>query len=119
MADLSWNDCKLVSCLQYTPPTTPGLCSDYLDGFASTFDRYMFVISLFARNGFYVVLDNQLNDDPTLINQGQDVWLGYWRQIATAVAADPYAVNKVIIDGLNVSYYLLLSKRMIRSLARR
>ena len=90
-------------CLQYEPAVTPGLCSDYLDGFASTFDRYIFVISLFARNGFYVVLDNQLNDDPTLINQGQDVWLGYWKQIATAVAADPYAVNKVIIDGLNVS----------------
>lgn len=63
----------------------------------------MFVISLFARNGFYVVLDNQLNDDPTLINSGESVWLGYWRQIATAVAADPYAVNKVIIDPLNVS----------------
>lgn len=65
----------------------------------------MFVISLFARNGFYVVLDNQLNDDPTLINSGESVWLGYWRQIATAVAADPYAVNKVIIDPLNVSPY--------------
>ena len=89
-------------CLQYTPPTTEGICSDYLDGFASTFDRYMFVISLFARNGFYVVLDNQLNDDPTLINDGESVWLGYWRQIATAVAADQYAVNKVIIDPLNV-----------------
>ncbi len=63
----------------------------------------MFVISLFARNGFYVVLDNQLNDDPTLINSGESVWLGYWKQIATAVAADPYAVNKVIIDPLNVS----------------
>ncbi len=63
----------------------------------------MFVISLFARNGFYVVLDNQLNDDPTLINSGESVWLGYWRQIATAVAADPYAVNKVIIDPLSVS----------------
>ncbi len=90
-------------CLQYSPPITAGICSDYLDGFATTFERYMFVISLFARNGFYVVLDNQLNDDPTLINEGQDVWLGYWRQIATAVAADQYAVNKVIIDGLNVS----------------
>ncbi|KAL0048267.1 hypothetical protein WJX82_011434 [Trebouxia sp. C0006] len=87
--------------LAYSPPITEGICSDYLDGFASTFDRYMFVISLFARNGFYVVLDNQLNDDPTLINSGESVWLGYWRQIATAVAADPYAVNKVIIDPLN------------------
>ena len=63
----------------------------------------MFVISLFARNGFYVVLDNQLNDDPTLINDGESVWLGYWKQIATAVAADQFAVNKVIIDPLNVS----------------
>ena len=64
---------------------------------------YMFVISLFARNGFYVVLDNQLNKDPTVINDGEDAWLGYWRQIATAVAADEFAINKVIIDGLNVS----------------
>ena len=94
-------------CLQFTPPVTEGICSDYLDGFSSTFDRYIFVISLFARNGFYVVLDNQLNDDPTLINDGQDAWLGYWRQIATAVAADEASVNKVIIDGLNVSPALL------------
>lgn len=89
-------------CVQFSPPVTKGVCSDYLDAFASTFDRLMFVISLFARNGFYVVLDNQLNSDPTLILEGQDVWLGYWKQIATAVAADEYAVNKVIIDGLNV-----------------
>ena len=63
----------------------------------------MFVINFFARNGFYVVLDNQLNTDPTLITEGQEAWVAYWRQIATAVAADEYAVNKVIIDGLNVS----------------
>ena len=88
--------------MQFSPPTTEGVCSDYLDAFASTLERLMFVISLFARNGFYVVLDNQLNSDPTLINEGQDVWLGYWIQLATAVAADEYAVNKVIIDGLNV-----------------
>lgn len=88
--------------MQFSPPTTEGVCSDYLDAFASTFDRLIFVISLFAQNGFYVVLDNQLNSDPTLILDGQDVWLGYWRQLATAVAADEYAVNKVIIDGLNV-----------------
>ncbi|KAL3155198.1 hypothetical protein ABBQ32_013138 [Trebouxia sp. C0010 RCD-2024] len=87
--------------LAYTPPATEGICSDYLDAFSSSFERYMFVINLFARNGFYVVLDNQLNTDPTLITEGQDAWLGYWRQIATAVAADQYAVNKVIIDGLN------------------
>lgn len=92
--------------LQFTPPVTEGICSDYLDSQPSTLERYIFIISLFARNGFYVVLDNQLNSDPTLINEGQDAWLGYWRQIATAVAADEYAVNKVIIDGLNVSLLL-------------
>ena len=89
--------------MQFTLPTTEGICSDYLDAFSSTFERYMFVINFFARNGFYVVLDNQLNTDPTLITEGQEAWVGYWRQIATAVAADEYAVNKVIIDGLNVS----------------
>ena len=88
--------------VQFSPPATDGICSDYLDAFSSTFDRYIFVINLFARNGFYVVLDNQLNSDPTIILEGKEAWLGYWREIATAVAADEYAVNKVIIDGLNV-----------------
>ena len=62
----------------------------------------MFVIRLFARNGFYVVLDNHLNVDTNLTTAGQDAWQRYWRQIATAVAGDEYAVSKVIIDGLNV-----------------
>ena len=51
-------------------------------------------------NGFYVVLDNQFNADPSAKRMpGQ--WLQWWRQVLTDVIADQHSRNQVMVDLLN------------------
>ena len=53
--------------------TAPGLCNAYLPD-SSTLARFLWVVDYFARNGFYVVLDNQFNLDQTVLKD-QALWL--------------------------------------------
>ncbi len=51
-------------------------------------------------NGFYVVLDNQFNADPSAkVMTGQ--WLQWWRQVLSDVIADQHSRNQVMVDLLN------------------
>lgn len=51
-------------------------------------------------NGFYVVLDNQFNADPSAKEMtGQ--WLQWWRQVLSDVIADQHSRNQVMVDLLN------------------
>jgi aryl-phospho-beta-D-glucosidase BglC (GH1 family) len=76
-----------------------GKCSSYLPT-DSTFNRLVWVTQFFARNGFRVVLDNQLNLDRTAV-ENSVVWLQNWKRLIQAVSADAWVARHVIVDMLN------------------
>ena len=57
------------------PPTSgrAGVCNDYLP-MDSVFNRFIYVVQFFARNGFYILLDNQLNFDTTVL-ENKAAWV--------------------------------------------
>ena len=52
--------------LFYEPASTPGTCNSYLPN-DSTFNRFLWMVNFLARNGFYVVIENHVNMDPTAV----------------------------------------------------
>lgn len=82
------------------PPTqTPGICNGELPN-SSVFERFLYVVRFFARNGMYVMIDNHLNLDPTAIKDPVK-WAQYWAQLATAISQDPDTAAYVMMDILN------------------
>ena len=53
-----------------------------------------------ASHGFYVLVDNHLREDQTAL-QNQDLWIANWVTLASAIAQDPVAKEKVMLDLLN------------------
>jgi hypothetical protein len=81
------------------PPTRiEGLCNEYLPD--SVLARYVWVVQFYARNGFYVVADNHLREDQTVLEDAA-VWVRQWAQLAASLAADPVARERIILDILN------------------
>lgn len=86
--------------VQPDPATqVPGQCCQDVPN-DTVLNRYLYVLNFFARNGFYIIVDNHLNLDTTAIDN-PDGWVGYWKQLATSIAADPVASNYVMFDILN------------------
>jgi hypothetical protein len=58
-----------------TPPTggSATVCNSYLPS-DSVFNRFMYVVQFLARNGIYVLLDNQINFDTTAATD-TNAWL--------------------------------------------
>lgn len=82
------------------PPSSPsGKCNDYLPE-SSTFDRFVWVAQFYAKNGFYVLVDNHLREDQTALNDRAG-WAAAWARLARALAADPVLKSKLLIDVLN------------------
>lgn len=82
------------------PPENPtGMVNDYLPN-ASTFNRFLWVVNFFAKNGFYVLIDNHLREDQTAL-EDSDKWVQHWVQLATAIAQDPISKKQVMLDILN------------------
>jgi len=50
--------------------------------------------------GWYVLIDNHLNLDPTAV-QNRTLWLQYWARIMTAINADPISRKFVMYDIMN------------------
>ncbi len=89
-----------------TPPTLPepgpltqGVCSANLPS-DSVLNRFLYVIRFFAQNGFYVLVDNHLNMDPTAI-QDPTGWAQDWGKLATSIASDPDTAAYVMYDIMN------------------
>lgn len=80
-------------------PALNGMCSAYLPS-NSTFDRLVYTAQFFAKNGFYVVLDNHINTDDTLLRDRR-VWLSSWQRLLKAVTVDPQVAPRIIVDVLN------------------
>lgn len=80
------------------PPRTPGMCDDYFPN-DTTLNRFLWVINFFAKNGFYVLIDDHREDQTVLQNTQQ--WLQYWVNLVTAISQDPVSRDKLMIDILN------------------
>jgi aryl-phospho-beta-D-glucosidase BglC (GH1 family) len=82
------------------PARAPGLCNDYLPN-STTFDRFVWVVQFYARNGFYVLIDDHLREDQTVLDKGTADWVARWVALVTALAADPTTYSRLMIDVLN------------------
>ena len=73
--DLVVCDAGQISVALPSPPTggTPGVCNSYVPS-DSVFNRFIYAVQFFTLNGLYVILDNQLNFDTTVLTS-QTAWV--------------------------------------------
>lgn len=90
---------KVIPPLPYPPHRTEGQCNGYLPN-DSTWNRYKWVVSFYARNGFYVLIDNHLREDPSALEDG-DKWAGLWAQLVKELVTDPEVKRRLMVDILN------------------
>lgn len=90
---------KTISPLGSPASRKEGMCNDYLPN-DSTLNRFLWVVDFFAKNGFYVLIDNHLREDQTAI-ENKDKWVQDWVKLATEISKNPEASKKVMIDILN------------------
>ena len=81
------------------PPQTQGVCNDYLPN-DTVLNRFLWVVQYFARNGMYVIIDNHVNLDPTVIEDPAQ-WVKYWSQLMTSIKQDPLTAAYVLVDIMN------------------
>ncbi|MBA3237641.1 MAG: cellulase family glycosylhydrolase [Parachlamydiaceae bacterium] len=90
---------KEIPPMRFNPIREKGMINDYLPN-DSTFKRFLWVINFFAKNGFYVLIDNHLREDQTAIENSQK-WVDQWVRLAKAIAKDPISKDHVMFDLLN------------------
>lgn len=67
----------------------------------NVFDRFLWVINLYARAGFKVVIDNHVwLEDPTAY-EDPDGWVAGWARLAAAISKDPVSRGVVMYDLVN------------------
>ena len=80
--------------------TPPGTCNSYMPQ-QNTLDRFLWTVDYLARNGLYVMLDNQFNLDQTATQQPA-LWVQRWTDLATKLTQRyPLAASMSLIDILN------------------
>ena len=79
------------------PKGVSGVCNSYVPS-DSIFNRFVYVVQFFARNGFYIILDNQLNFDTTVL-QSQSAWI----QVLSRTVPECMRPNRRLNDGLNAA----------------
>ncbi len=87
---------------QKSPPTVtnPNVSNSYLPN-DTTLNRFLWVVNFFAKNGFYVLIDNHLREDQTVLEQGKANWVQDWVRLVTAISNDPISKEMLLIDLLN------------------
>ena len=61
------------------PPPAGGTCNGYLPS-DTTLARFLWVVSFYAENEFYVLLDNHLREDTTIIDAPEE-WARLWAEL--------------------------------------
>lgn len=91
-----------IPALSYAPTRGNNMCNDYLPN-TSTMDRFIWIIDFFARNGFYVLIDDHLREDQTILNSGVSSWANQWKDLATRIknGMPASSSSKVMFDLLN------------------
>lgn len=74
-------------------------CNGYLPS-NSTRERFIWVAKFFAKNGFYVMVDNHLREDQTAL-EDEDKWSSAWGDLARDLTEDPDLKSRLILDILN------------------
>ena len=82
------------------PPTySRNVCNGYLPN-TSTRDRFIWVAKFFAKNGFYVMVDNHLREDQTAL-EDVDAWSQKWADLVKDLSEDSDLKDVLIVDLLN------------------
>jgi hypothetical protein len=81
-------------------PSTPATPCNAAAPTDSTRARFFWALRTLARAGFYLVLDNHLQYDKTLLH-APDAWVSAWGSLAAAVAADPVLAPVTLLDLAN------------------
>lgn len=81
------------------PPRTPNQSNDYFPN-DSTLNRFVWVVNFFAKNGFYVLIDNHLREDLTALEDPQ-LWVQQWTDLVIRLSEDPVSKKMLMIDILN------------------
>jgi aryl-phospho-beta-D-glucosidase BglC (GH1 family) len=91
---------SLAPSLPFPPTRTAGKCNDYLPT-TTILDRFVWVVQFYVRNGFYVLIDDHLREDQTVLTKGAAAWASQWAQLAAALTAGNTTYDRLIIDVLN------------------
>lgn len=81
------------------PPQSEGLCNDYLPH-GTTLERFVWVVRFYAANGFYVLLDNHVREDQTMLRDPA-AWAQKWADLVMEVARDPVTAGRLLVDIMN------------------
>eukprot|EP00889_Picochlorum_renovo_P003735 jgi/Picre1/30765/NNA_006126.t1 len=81
------------------PNYSRNVCNGYLPN-TSTRDRFIWVAKFFAKNGFYVMVDNHLREDQTAL-EDVDGWSQKWADLVRDLSKDSDLKDKLIVDLLN------------------
>ncbi|KAK9830825.1 hypothetical protein WJX74_009052 [Apatococcus lobatus] len=84
-------------------PSPPGTCNYYLPD-DSVLSRFIYTVRFFAQNGFYVLLDDQSQGDPTVLND-IPTWVYYWTNMMGIFAQDPNTNPYIMVDPFNEPDY--------------
>jgi hypothetical protein len=89
------------------PPTggNSGICNSYLPS-ESVFNRFMYVVQFLTRNGFYVLLDNQINFDTTAVDNTAG-----WLQVRSSLSCQEQCWQCSFNKPCNVAAYVLSAGR--------
>lgn len=90
---------KVIPPMIAPPPRVAGKCDDYLPN-DTTLNRFLWTVNFFAKNGFYVLIDNHLREDQTVLENKQ-LWVQNWKDLVTKISQDPISKKMLMIDILN------------------
>jgi aryl-phospho-beta-D-glucosidase BglC (GH1 family) len=93
------NDGTPIPPLAAPPSRTEGRSNDYFPN-DTTLNRFLWVVNFFAKNGFYVLIDNHLREDETVL-EDQRLWVQQWTDLVIRISEDPVSQKMLMIDILN------------------
>ncbi len=80
------------------PPRTVDQCDDYFPN-DNTLNRFLWTVNFFAKNGFYVLIDNHSEDTTVIENKQQ--WVQKWTDLVSKISKDPVSKSMLMVDILN------------------
>ena len=83
------------------PPkrANPAMCNSDLPT-DTVRNRFLYVVQFFARNGFYVVIDDHLRSDTTVLTDPAG-WVSAWQALVTDLTQDADTKGHLLVDILN------------------
>jgi aryl-phospho-beta-D-glucosidase BglC (GH1 family) len=83
----------------FKPNRPTGACNEYLPN-DSVWNRFKWVVTFYAHNGFYVLIDNHLREDTSALeNSGQ--WASNYAKLVSELSTDPVVRDHLMVDVLN------------------